>query len=310
MSWQPGGQPGYSPYGQAPPEPGFYPGVHPSAPPPGYPPQGGGYPQPGYPQPGYPPAAGYPAPGYPPPNQGPNMSGYGDIESGGGGGAFDFSEKTIRLAFIRKVYSILMIQIGVSATFIGLFTLHEPTKLWVYQHPALFLVSFVTMFVTLICISCCESVRRTSPMNIIFLGIFTLAESFLLGVISSKYNGELVFWAAAITCVICLSLTIFAFQTKVDFTMMGGVLFVCVIVLFVFGIVAMFFPGRIITLIYGACGAVLFSIYLIYDTQLMMGGNHRYSISPEEYIFAALNIYLDVVNIFSSILQIFGVTSQ
>uniref|UniRef100_A0A8D9AYH3 Rhodopsin n=1 Tax=Cacopsylla melanoneura TaxID=428564 RepID=A0A8D9AYH3_9HEMI len=110
MSWQPGGQPGYSPYGQAPPEPGFYPGVHPSAPPPGYPPQGGGYPQPGYPQPGYPPAAGYPAPGYPPPNQGPNMSGYGDIESGGGGGAFDFSEKTIRLAFIRKVYSILMIQ--------------------------------------------------------------------------------------------------------------------------------------------------------------------------------------------------------
>uniref|UniRef100_A0A8D9B4D2 Protein lifeguard 2 n=1 Tax=Cacopsylla melanoneura TaxID=428564 RepID=A0A8D9B4D2_9HEMI len=175
-----------------------------------------------------------------------------------------------------------MVQIGISATFIGLFTLHEPTKLWVYQHPALFLVSFVTMFVTLICISCCESVRRTYPMNIIFLGIFTLAESFLLGVISSKYNGELVFWAAAITCVICLSLTIFAFQTKVDFTMMGGVLFVCVIVLFVFGIVAMFFPGRIITLIYGACGAVLFSIYLIYDTQLMMGGNHRYSISPEE----------------------------
>ncbi|KAL1450628.1 hypothetical protein WDU94_002970 [Cyamophila willieti] len=312
MSWQPGGQPGYPPYGQAPPEPGFYPGGLPPThlPPggfaqPGYPPQGGG----AYPQPGYPPAGGYPAPGYPPPNQGPNMSGYGDIESGGGG-AFDFSEKTIRLAFIRKVYSILMVQIGVSAAFIGLFTLHQPTKVWVAQNPILLILAFVTMFVTLICISCCESVRRTSPMNIIFLGIFTVSESFLLGVSSSRFNGELVFWAAAITCVICLSLTIFAFQTKIDFTMMGGVLFVCVIVLFIFGIVSMFYPGKIMTLIYGGLGAILFSVYLIYDTQLMIGGNHKYSISPEEYIFAALNIYLDVVNIFLSILQILGAANR
>ncbi|KFM82260.1 Protein lifeguard 2, partial [Stegodyphus mimosarum] len=38
----------------------------------------------------------------------------------------------------------------------------------------------------------------------------------------------------------------------------------------------------------------------------MIGGKHRYSLSPEEYIFAALNIYLDVINIFMSILQIVG----
>lgn len=303
MSWQPGGQPGYPPYGQAPPEPGFYPGGVPG----GYPPPGG------YPQPGYPPASGYPAPGFPGTNPGapsnPNMSGYGDIEAGGGG-AFDFSEKTIRLAFIRKVYSILMIQIGVSATFIGYFTLSANAKLFVAQNPGLFWLAFGSMFVTLICITCCESVRRTSPMNLIFLAIFTLAESFLLGVISSRYNAEYVFYAAALTTVICLALTIFAFQTKVDFTMMGGVLFVCVIVLFIFGIVMMFFHGKVMTLIYASLGAILFSVYLIYDTQLMIGGNHKYSISPEEYVFAALNIYLDVVNIFLSILQILGASNS
>ncbi|KAI5694595.1 hypothetical protein M8J75_001818 [Diaphorina citri] len=318
MSWQPGGQPGYPPYGQAPPEPGFYPGgAAPGYPPPGgYPqpgyPQQGGYPPPGgYPQPGFPPAGGYPAPGYPPAGgNNPNMSGYGDIETGGGGAGFDFSEKTIRLAFIRKVYSILMIQIGVSATFIGLFTLHQPTKLYVLQHPGMFWIAFIAMFVTLICITCCESVRRSSPMNVIFLGIFTLAESFLLGVISSRYNAEYVFYAAVITCVICLALTIFAFQTKIDFTMMGGVLFVCVIVLMIFGIVMIFFHGKVMTLIYASLGAILFSVYLIYDTQLMIGGNHRYSISPEEYIFASLNLYLDVINIFLSILQILGAANS
>ena len=54
----------------------------------------------------------------------------------------------------------------------------------------------------------------------------------------------------------------------------------------------------------GAAGAFVFSLYLIYDTQMMMGGKHKYALDPEEYIFAALNIYLDVINLFMYILMI------
>jgi len=43
---------------------------------------------------------------------------------------------------------------------------------------------------------------------------------------------------------------------------------------------------------------VNFVQYLVVDTQLMVGGRHKYSLSPEEYIFGALNLYLDIVNIF------------
>lgn len=35
-------------------------------------------------------------------------------------------------------------------------------------------------------------------------------------------------------------------------------------------------------------------------------GRGRYSIGPEDYIFAAMQIFLDIVNIFLYILQIFG----
>jgi FtsH-binding integral membrane protein len=79
-------------------------------------------------------------------------------------------------------------------------------------------------------------------------------------------------------------------------------LFVAVIIVMIFGIVAIFIPEKTIKLIYASCGALLFCLYLVYDTQLMIGGKHRYSISPEEYIFAALNLYLDIVNIFLYIL--------
>lgn len=61
------------------------------------------------------------------------------------------------------------------------------------------------------------------------------------------------------------------------------------------------------TLVYASIGALLFSIYLIYDTQMMLGGKHKYSISPEEYIFAALTLYIDIINIFLYILTIIGV---
>ena len=44
--------------------------------------------------------------------------------------------------------------------------------------------------------------------------------------------------------------------------------------------------------------------YLVYDTQIMMGGGKMYAISPEEYIFAVLNLYLDIVNLFLYILQL------
>ena len=57
---------------------------------------------------------------------------------------------------------------------------------------------------------------------------------------------------------------------------------------------------------YASIGAFLFSCYIIFDTQLMMGGKHKYAIDPEEYIFGALNLYLDIINLFLFILRIIG----
>ena len=59
---------------------------------------------------------------------------------------------------------------------------------------------------------------------------------------------------------------------------------------------------------FGSVGALIFSLYIVYDTQMMMGGKHKYSLSPEEYIFAALNLYLDIINLFRYVLCIVGIT--
>jgi hypothetical protein len=52
---------------------------------------------------------------------------------------------------------------------------------------------------------------------------------------------------------------------------MGGMLFVGLIILMVFGIAAIFIHDKIFKLVYASLGALLFCFYLIYDTQMMMG---------------------------------------
>jgi protein lifeguard len=55
--------------------------------------------------------------------------------------------------------------------------------------------------------------------------------------------------------------------------------------------------------------AILFTAYLIYDLQMLMGGR-KYEISPDEYIAASISIYMDIVQIFLNVLQILGLVSQ
>lgn len=219
----------------------------------------------------------------------------------------DFNDKSIRMGFIRKVYSILTLQLMITTGFIMLFVLVQPVRQFAYTNSWLFWVAFAVTIVCVISLACCPNVRRKTPTNFIVLFIFTLAESFLLGVASSVYKTDTVLMAMGACAAVCLALTLFALQTKWDFTMCGGALMVILVVFMVFGFIAAFFPqGRTVRLVYASLGAIIFSLYLIYDTQLMLGGKHKYSISPEEYIFAALNLYLDIVNIFIYLLTIIG----
>lgn len=308
-----------------PPQPqGYY------QPPPGYPPQSGYPPQPGYQQ-APPPQQGYPydveankpppytstyvygeQPQAPPP---PPPQNYAETDSmlpsdNNDPGISSFSDKSVRQGFIRKVYSILFCQLLVSIGVVCLFVLSKPVNAYVRQSVGLFWFAWVGALVLMIVIACCENVRRTFPLNFILLGLFTLFESFLLGVVSAHYQVEEVLLAMGIVAVVTLAITIFAFQTKYDFTMMGGCLFVALIVLICFGFLTIFFHSKIVRLIYACLGALIFGLYLVMDTQLMMGGNKKYSISPEEYIFAALNLYIDIIMLFLYILEIIGIAKN
>jgi len=225
-----------------------------------------------------------------------------------------FSQKSIRQAFIRKVFLILLCQLLVTVGCICLFLFCEPVRNWVTTPSNwwFYMIAYGVFFVTYFVLICVPRVRRAWPGNIICLSIFTLALSYMTATISSYHDTEIVLIAIAITTAVCLSLALFAIQTKIDFTLCSGLLFALCMVVFFFGLACIIggaFTGYrtayILHCVYAGLAALLFSLFLVYDIQVVVGGR-KYELSPEEYIFGALQIYLDVVYLFIIILSLFG----
>lgn len=214
-----------------------------------------------------------------------------------------FSNKEIRRVFVRKVYAILMVQLAITFGFIALFIYEPHVKLFVQRNLSAYIAAYVSFFVIYMALVCCESLRRSYPTNLILLFVFTLVMSYMVGVISSFHDIDTVLMAAGICAACCLAVSIFSCHTKFDFTSCAGFLFIAVWALFLFGILAIFTYNKILNTVYAVLGAVLFMAFLAFDTQMLMGGR-KVELSPEEHIFAALQLYMDIVQIFLFILRI------
>lgn len=230
-----------------------------------------------------------------------------DDNVAGFGGSF--SSKAIRHAFIRKVYLILTLQLSFTLGIVALFTLHDGVKSFVRRHSYLYWASYGVFLVTYITLMCCGNVRRKHPWNLILLCIFTGAFTYMVAMISSFYSTYIVLMAVGLTAGICLLLTLFAVQTKWDFTGCGMFLCVATMVVLLFGIVALiiglFTNIGILNLVYAGLIALLFSMYLVYDTQQIVGGR-KHEISAEEHIYGAIVLYMDIMQIFLALLQLVG----
>merc|ERR1712224_387896 len=105
---------------------------------------------------------------------------------------------------------------------------------------------------------------------------------------------------ALITAGVTIALTVYAMTCKKDFTIMGASIFLLCGIFLILGIVNIFIRSDLIenAILFGS--AILYSIYLIYDTQLIVG-NKKNDISMDDYIFAAMMIYIDIIQLFIKI---------
>jgi FtsH-binding integral membrane protein len=219
--------------------------------------------------------------------------------------------REVRMGFVRKVYSILAAQLLLTCVVAAPITTVDTR--WLQNHVWLLYMSVAVTLVTICAMSCCRGVAQKYPLNYVLLFTFTGFEGVMVGFVSAAYTWQSVVLAAGITCAIFLLMTLYAWKTKTDFTGFGPYLFAALVSLCIFGFVisllAMF--GAAISwaiMLYDACGVLLFTFYIVFDTQLLIGeyGGHKVQFGIDDYVFAALNLYLDIINLFLHILRLFG----
>jgi len=205
---------------------------------------------------------------------------------------------SIRLGFLRKVYGILTSQLLLT-TIVGFaFMMHEGLKSFVQQNQWMMMVAFVGTLGSLFALMV---KRQETPTNYILLTIFTLFEAYTVGVIVTMYDQMVVLEAFVLTLGVTVALTVYTMQSTRDFSSWGASLFACLWVLILAGIMQLFFPVEIVSKAIAVGGAILFSLFIVFDTHMMM-----HKLSPEEYMVASINLYLDILNLFIYILRILG----
>ncbi len=126
----------------------------------------------------------------------------------------------------------------------------------------------------------------------------------LLGMVIAKAGLGAVWQALGMTTIVFGLMSVYALKTKNDLANMGKMLFIALIVVVVCSLINLFLGSPMFQVVIAGASAVLFSLYIAYDTQNIVKGMYD---SP---IDAAVDLYLDFLNVFISILQIIGIFSD
>jgi FtsH-binding integral membrane protein len=166
------------------------------------------------------------------------------------------------------------------------------------------LQAMVGSLVLLLTLSFSESARHTHPTNLILLAAFTFAEGIMVGAITSQYQMQAILLAVAMTAAITVALTAYALTTKRDFTLQGGMLCALLCSLLLVGLIGVATRSPALQLLLAGGGAALFGCYIVFDVQMIAGGKHTaMQLSPDEYVVGAIQVYLDVINLFLHLLR-------
>jgi len=107
--------------------------------------------------------------------------------------------------------------------------------------------------------------------------------------------------AFAMTSVVFGAMSFYAIKTTKDFTGYGKPLMIAMFVILGFSVINIFLGNPMIHIMISGAIVLLFSIMVIYDTQNIMQGAY------ETPIDGAIALYLDFLNIFTALLQLFGI---
>jgi len=240
-----------------------------------------------------------------PPSQPPSSSAGNNTATQYSGG---LSDPVIRNGFLKKVYSILTVQLlftgGVCAcfSFIDALSQFALDNWWIIY---VMLIPTIILAFTLACYA------KRYPLNMYLLVAFTLSMSFTLGILCGLWTQNIGGWgvmgAFVCTAFIFVLITIFVMITKKDFSFLALFLIAGIILVgfafFIYWIVSLATNSVNRWAVFGIslAGSLLMTGWVLYDTSQIV-----LKYTPDDYINATITLYTDFINLFQCLLCVIG----
>ena len=207
-----------------------------------------------------------------------------------------------RATLVRRTYTLVFVSILV--TMAGAwFGLSQPGLMGaVMRHP------FITLLCTFAPLVLALKLRDAFPANLGLVFLFTFVEGIAISPIIYFYgrtNPGIITQAALLTGSTFGVLTMYAWFSRRDFSAWGGFFTIGLWVLIATSLLNLFFRNQTASLWISGASVMIFGGLLVFDTWRL-----RNVFGPEDYVQAAVTIYLDLLNMFLAILNLLGGRSR
>ena len=132
-----------------------------------------------------------------------------------------------------------------------------------------------------------------------FMGL--MLSRMLAAILGLSNGASLIMYAFGTTAAVFFAMASLASVIKRDLSGMGKFLFVGAIIMLVAGLINIFVQSSVLMMTLSVMAAGLFSAYMLYDLKQVIDGGET------NYVSATLAIYLDIYNVFQSLLALFGI---
>jgi FtsH-binding integral membrane protein len=203
-----------------------------------------------------------------------------------------------RATLVRRTYGLVFLSIIVTVLGVAFATTQQPVMDAVRAHPFIMLLA---VFAPLLM---AQRAARDFPKNIILTFLFTFVEGVYLApflVAANSAAPGVVGQAAVLTLGTFGVLSLYTVLSRRDFSAWGSFFMIGLVVLFIAMLINAFVGSAAGGLWIAAVGVFVFAGLLVFDTwRIVRSGQY----GPDDYVLAAVSIYLDLINMFIMILSL------
>lgn len=143
------------------------------------------------------------------------------------------------------------------------------------------------------------------PAALLALAGFAALMGLSFAVIFAIYTAMSIFGAFMGAAVLFGTMSFYGYFTKKDLSGIGSLMFVGLIAIIIASIINIFIGSTVMQMVISALSIIIFLGLTAYDTQ-QIREMVTYDSTPAVEVLGALTLYLDFINLFLSLLQLFG----